>query len=232
MIGLMAGSGLEKAFGFGRRKQVGTKYGRVRVFLGRLGGRESVVFLPRHGPRHDVPPHRINHRANMAALQKLGVRTILSSTAVGSLSKKIGPGSVVVPDDLIDFSGRNLTFFDGTIRHTDMSEPFSLELRKALLKSAMSVGIKPMIDGGTYVCVRGPRYETPAEARAFRKLGGDMVGMTVAPEAILSRELGIDYATLALVTNFSGGRSGHEEVVSAVGKIPVPEILRIAVSGL
>lgn len=229
MIGLIGGSGLESAIGFGKKRHnVATKYGQVAVLFGDVGGRE-VTFLPRHGPKHDVPPHRINHRANILALQKLGVKQILSSTAVGSLSGKIVPGSVVVPDDLLDFSGLNLTFFDEKIGHTDMSEPFSSNLRSALLEAATSAKIMP-IDGGTYVCVRGPRYETPAEALAFRKLGGDVAGMTVASEAILSRELGIGYATLALVTNFSGKKSNHEEVVSAVGKIPAPEILRTAVS--
>lgn len=232
MIGLIGGSGLENAFDFGKKgHKVATKYGQVAVLSGDVGGRE-VAFLPRHGPKHDVVPHRINHRSNILALQKLGVKQILSSTAVGSLSEKIVPGSVVVPDDLLDFSGLNPTFFDGKIvGHTDMSEPFSSNLRSVLLEAATSAKTRP-IDGGTYVCVRGPRYETPAEALAFRKLGGDVVGMTVAPEAILSKELGIGYATLALVTNFSGKKSNHEEVVSAVGKIPVPEILRIAVSKL
>lgn len=231
MIGLIGGSGLESAFGFGKnRRNVATKYGQVAVLSGDVGGRD-VAFLTRHGPKHDVPPHRINHRANISALQKLGVGQILSSTAVGSLSGKIVPGSVVAPDDLLDFSGLNPTFFDGKIGHTDMSEPFSSNLRSVLLDAARLAKTRP-IDGGTYVCVRGPRYETPAEALAFRRLGGDVVGMTVAPEAILSRELGIGYATLALVTNFSGKKSNHEEVVSAVGKIPVPEILRIAVSKL
>ncbi len=231
MIGIIGGSGLERAFGFGKKEHhVATKYGTVAVLLGELGGRE-VAFLSRHGPKHDVPPHQINHRSNILALQTLGVKKILSSTAVGSLSEKFRPGSIAVPDDLIDFSGLNLTFFDEKIGHTDMSEPFSQELRRLLIKSAKSVKIRP-IDGGTYVCVRGPRYETPAEASAFRKLGGHIAGMTAAPEAILSREAGIEYATLALVTNFSGRKSNHAEVVSAVGKIPVPEILRIAVSGL
>lgn len=231
MIGLIGGSGLETVFDFGKKRhKVATKYGHVTILLGELGGHE-VAFLPRHGSKHDVPPHTINHRANISALQTLGVGQILSSTAVGSLSEKIVPGSVVVPDDLLDFSGLNLTFFDEKIGHTDMSEPFSCHLRRALLEAATSAKTRP-INGGTYVCVRGPRYETPAEALAFRKLGGDLIGMTVAPEATLSRELGLEYATLASVTNFSGKKSNHEEVVSAVGKIPVPEILRIAVSKL
>lgn len=230
MIGIIGGSGLEKTVGLGKKERVDTKYGWVSIFRGELG-EETVCFLPRHGPRHAVPPHRINHRANISALKKLGVEQILSTTAVGSLSAGIGPGRVVVPDDIIDFSGLNLTFFDEKIGHTDMSEPFSPNIRRALLKSARATGTKPL-DGGTYVCVRGPRYETPAEARAFRKLGGHIAGMTVAPEAMLSREAGIGYATLALVTNFSGRKSNHAEVVSAVGKIPVQQILRTAVSEL
>lgn len=230
MIGIIGGSGLETAFGFRKKETAVTKYGTVAVFPGELGGK-NVCFLPRHGSGHAVPPHRINHLANIAVMQKFGVKQILSTTAVGSLSTKIRPGSVMVPDDLIDFSGLNLTFFDEKLGHTDMSEPFSPNLRRILLKSARQAGTKP-IDGGTYVCVRGPRYETPAEARAFRKLGGHIAGMTAAPEAILSREAGIEYSTLALVTNFSGRKSDHAEVVSAVGKIPVPEILRIAVSKL
>ncbi len=230
MIGIICGSGLEAAIGFGKKESVATKYGPAAVFRGELGGK-SACFLPRHGSSHAVPPHRINHLANISAMQKLGVKQILSSTAVGSLSLKIRLGSIAVPDDLIDVSGLNLTFFDGKIGHTDMSEPFSSGLRRVLLESARQANTRP-IDGGTYVCVRGPRYETPAEALAFRRLGGDMTGMTVAPEAILCREAGIEYATLALVTNFSGKKSNHGEVVSAVGKIPVPEILRIAVSHL
>lgn len=227
MIAVIAGSGLEKAFGFSKGKRViKTKYGPATLFFW-----EETVFLPRHGPTHSVPPHRINHRANIMALQGLGVKQIVSSSAVGSLSRKIRPGALVIPDDFIDLSGLNLTFFDDKIGHTQMSEPFSPELRKVLVKSAKEAGQKP-VDGGTYVCGRGPRYETPAEASAFRKLGGDVIGMTAVPEAILARELGMSYATLALATNFSGEKSRHEEVVSAVKKIPLPQILRLAVSTL
>jgi len=203
-----------------REEAISTDYGEVKLTRGSYKGR-PVAFLPRHGGDHSVPPHRINYRANIAALHRLGTKRIIATAAVGSLNPEFKPGSIVIVDQFIDFTkSRISTFYEGDERgviHTDVTEPYCPELRKVLYEVASSMGTD-VFDRGTYVCTEGPRFETAAEIRMYKILGGDVVGMTSVPEAVLARELGICYATVAMVTNFAAGISPnkltHEEVVS------------------
>ncbi|MGI8757725.1 MAG: S-methyl-5'-thioadenosine phosphorylase, partial [Acidimicrobiales bacterium] len=172
-----------------------------------------VAFLPRHGPDHQFPPHRVNYRANLWALHSLGVRRILGPCAAGSLRPHVHPGDVVVCDQLVDrTSGREATFFDGPeVNHLAFADPYCDDLRRVALAAASAQGVNA-VDGGTVVVVNGPRFSTRAESRWYRAQGADVINMTQAPEAALARELGLCYATLALVTDYDTGVEDHEEV--------------------
>jgi 5'-methylthioadenosine phosphorylase len=200
------------------RVTVNTRYGPAQVERVRVGGVE-VAFLARHGFDHTVPPHRINYRANIAALRELGVLNILASAAVGSMADQLPPGSLALTTQFLDFTrGRAATFFDGEegkVVHVDVTEPYCPHLRGELLAAATAV--KDRLDpDATYICVEGPRFETPAEIRMFRQLGADIVGMTNVPEVVLTREAGMCYAAVAIITNWAAGVSKapvrHEEV--------------------
>jgi 5'-methylthioadenosine phosphorylase len=200
------------------RLEVTTAHGHVEVTQSSMGG-APVFFLARHGAGHTVPPHRINYRANIAALQKLGATNILASAAVGSMAETMPPGSLVVVEQFLDFTrARASTFFDGedgVVKHVDVSEPYCPHLRSEVKAAAEALG-EEVVAGATYVCAEGPRFETPAEIRMFQILGGDIVGMTSVPEVVLAREAGICYASVAVVTNWAVGVSEtpvvHEQV--------------------
>lgn len=217
-IGLVLGSGMEGLVKEGEALEVKTPFGGVRVATAKLSG-EEVAILPRHGCMHAAPPHRVEYRANVSALSKLGVERVLATGAVGSLREELRPGSVVVVDDFIDLSrSRPSSLFEGPrVVHVDMTEPFCPELREALINASQRAGLKTW-SRGVYVCTEGPRFETPAEIRAFKALGGDVVGMTIATEATLAREAGLCYAALCLVTNMA---AGLQRIVSAeeVGEV-------------
>ncbi len=173
--------------------------------MGRFAGKE-VVFLPRHGAKHNIPPHRINYRANIWGFRELGISRIVSINATGGISRRMMPGSIVVLDQLIDMtSGREATFFeqDGVV-HIDFTSPFCPDLRNELIEAAAEAGVTLLSDG-TYIAVNGPRLETAAEIKAFAGLGADVVGMTGMPEAVLGRELEICFAAVAVVTNTAAG---------------------------
>ena len=188
-------------------KVIDTPYGEALILQG-TGENADLVFLPRHGPEHSTPPHKINYRANIKALEILGIQYVLATYAVGSINREIPPLGLVAIDDFIDFtSGREATFFDGgvnPVKHIDMSEPFCPELRNKLLDLAPEFGLN-IQPGGTYVSTNGPRLETPAEIRMFEKLGGDVVGMTAVPELILAKELDICFAAVAFSVNWAAG---------------------------
>ncbi len=201
---------------------LGTPYGAVTLVRGRCAGR-AVAFLPRHGSGHTVPPHRIPYRANLWALGRLGVRRVFATAACGSLREALAPGSLALCDQFLDWTrGRPSTFFDGedgVVRHTDMTEPYCPELRGLLAAAARDLGLA-LAPRATYVCTEGPRFETPAEIRAYASLGGDLVGMTGVPEVVLAREAGLCYASVAIATNYAAGLAGrpldHSEVVAAM----------------
>ncbi len=222
-IALMAGSGLEKSFKISRDIKIKTPYGVVAASELEIFD-IPIIFMPRHGREHSVPPHMINYRANIYALKEAGVKKVVSTNAVGSLRPSIRPGEYIVPDQLLEFTkARPSTFFDGSdghVVHTDVTETYSPEVRKALIRS-FSGREMPLHRKGVYVCTEGPRYETPAEIAMFRRLGGDVVGMTGYPEAVLAKELGLKYATICVVTNYGAGmqqRVDHSEVVRLMDK--------------
>ncbi|QGT99093.1 5'-methylthioadenosine phosphorylase [Candidatus Syntrophocurvum alkaliphilum] len=196
-----------------------TKYGDVKVLIGDYKGIE-IAFIPRHGSKHSVPPHLINYRANIMALHHLGVKNILATAAVGSLNYEFKPGQFVLADQFIDFTkSRQNTFFEGGdegVIHCDMTVPYCPDLRKAIKQAAHNKNID-IQDNGVYVCTEGPRFETAAEIQMFKMMGGHLIGMTSVPEVCLSRELGMCYANISIITNFAAGISTqaltHAEVV-------------------
>ena len=172
-----------------------------------------VAFLPRHGQGHEIPPHRINYRANIRALKDIGVSRIIAVNAVGGIAPELGPQILAVPDQIIDYtSGRVQSFFDGDddqARHIDFTWPYDAQLRATLIEAGRQIG-QPLADSGTYGCSNGPRLETAAEIVRMRRDGCSMVGMTGMPEAALARELDIAYAGLALVVNRAAGIAARE----------------------
>ena len=183
----------------------GAPSGPVRI--GRYGGRR-VAFLARHGEGHSVPPHRINYRANLAALQQLGARRVLALNTVGGITGACAPRALVCPDQLIDYTwGRVSTLCeepDTPVLHVDFGDPYTAALRMELLDAARATGVT-IVDGGCYGATQGPRLETKAEITRMRRDGCDLVGMTGMPEASLARELGLEYACLAIVANWAAG---------------------------
>lgn len=202
-----------------------TFYGTIHYVRGMYKGKE-LIFLPRHGKTHSIPPHLINYRANILGLKRLGVSAIISTTAVGSLNKDFKPGDFVLPDQFIDFTkSRHTSFFDGGengVVHVDMTEPYCTSLRRTIEKAAQEIGGYALHERGTYVCTEGPRFETPAEIKMYHTLGGDLVGMTNVPEVCLAREAEICYATVSMITNFAAGISPsaltHSEVVECMAE--------------
>lgn len=206
-IGVVGGSGLYEMDGVEEIVpiEVHTPFGAPSdpVITGRIAGRR-VCFLPRHGVGHRLLPHEINHKANIWALRSLGVRWLISVTAVGSLREELAPRSIVVPDQLIDRTGtaaKHTFFGNGIATHIGFADPYCLDLRQKLLTAAQSLA--PQVhDGGTYLCMNGPAFSTRAEAKFHRMIGADIIGMTNGPEARLCREAEISAATLALVTDY------------------------------
>ncbi|HEU5124353.1 MAG TPA: S-methyl-5'-thioadenosine phosphorylase [Verrucomicrobiae bacterium] len=206
-IGIIGGSGLYHIEGFTRQKwvKVKTPFGAPSddFLTGQLAGRE-VVFLPRHARGHRILPTELNHRANIWAMKKLGVAWIISASAVGSLQAKYKPCDVVLPDQFVDRTKRDLehTFFGrGIVAHVAFADPVCEELRRILLKSAKA--LKACVhNGGTYVNMEGPAFSTRAESITNHKLGYDVIGMTNLGEAKCAREAEIAYATIAMVTDY------------------------------
>ncbi len=190
-----------------RRETITTRYGEVEVLLGQ-GENQDLIFLPRHGPEHATPPHRVNYRANIQALVELGAKNVLAAYAVGSINRSIPPLGLVAIDDFMDFtSNREKTFFDGGtdgVHHIDMSVPFCPELRTRLLKKAAELNID-IVPNGTYACTNGPRLESPAEIRMYEKLGADVIGMTAVPELVLAKEKELCFAAVGFSVNWAAG---------------------------
>jgi len=228
LIAILGGSGLAQFEGMEvtRREVIRTPYGEPSGALafGRLSGaigQHAVVFLPRHGYSHTIPPHDINYRANLWALNEVGVTGILAVASVGGINADLTPGTIVLPDQIIDYThGRASTFFDSAdmpVTHIDFTQPYHEGLRERILTAALRVcrdlDRKP-VDGGVYACTAGPRLETAAEIERLARDGADMVGMTGMPEAALARELGLPYAALAVVVNPAAGRGSSRLAIS------------------
>ncbi len=210
-IGVIGGSGLYALLEDAEVHEVSTPYGPPSdpITVARVGDRR-VAFLPRHGRDHRFPPHRIPYRANLWALRSLGVRQIVAPCAVGGLRPELGPGTFVVPDQLIDrTSGREQTFYDTGAVHVSFADPYCPDGRAAVLAAAQPV--QPF-DGGAMVVVEGPRFSTRAESRWFTAIGGAIVNMTGHPEAVLARELALCYTAIALVTDLDAGVEGDHGV--------------------
>jgi len=224
-IGIIGGTGvyISNFMQHTKKTSVDTKFGSVMLTQGKLGKR-NVFFLPRHGEKHSVPPHMVNYRANVMSLHMLGVERIITTAAVGSINREISPGKFVIVDQFLDFTkNRAETFFSGdNVVHTDCTNPYCPEL-SLIIQNTMEKLHYPYYKNGTYVAVEGPRFETKAEIKAYGILGGDVVGMTGVPEVVLARELGMCYATIAIVTNYAAGISdgmlSHQEVVDKMSEM-------------
>lgn len=184
------------------------------VVVGTLAGRR-IGFLARHGVNHTVAPHRINYRANLWALHHLGARRVLGINAVGGIGPQYGPRVLAVPHQVIDYTwGRVSTFADeekDEVRHIDFTDPYDSGLRRHILQAARETQVDA-VDNGVYAATQGPRLETAAEIERLRRDGADLVGMTGMPEAVLARELDLDYACLALVANWAAGCGGQATI--------------------
>jgi 5'-methylthioinosine phosphorylase len=184
--------------------------------IGRLGG-NRIAFLARHGEGHALPPHRVNYRANLHALRQAGAQRVLALNTVGGITEAYGPRVLACPDQLIDYTwGRESSFWDGEgeALHVDFGHPYSPMFRHKLLAAARVTGAS-VVEGGCYGATQGPRLETSAEIARMRRDGCDLVGMTGMPEAALARELGLEYACLAIVANWAAGCGDAQEITLA-----------------
>lgn len=234
MLAFIGGSGFNTFEGFQTERVVlqQTPYAPepVAVTTGRLPGVDHLLcFLPRHGAGHIVPPHRINYRANLYALYELGVQGILAVNAVGGIHEQAGPGQLIVPDQIIDYTwGREHTYFDGsdtgidspdrfsaTVAHIDFTDPYDPALCQLLATSAAALHIA-LRDRGVYGATQGPRLETPAEVQRLKRDGCDIIGMTGMPEAALARELNLPYACISLSVNWAAGLSDDPITMDAI----------------
>ena len=220
MLAIIGGSGLTQlaSLEVSRQQVVRTPYGEPSGALtfGRIGQRD-VVFLARHGYGHTIPPHLVNYRANIRALAEgAGATQIISVASVGGIRADLGPGKLVVPHQIIDYTwGRQMTFHDSRdaqVVHIDFTEPYDETLRRQLLAAAANAA-EPIADGAVYAASQGPRLETAAEIERFERDGAHIVGMTGMPEAALAREAGIPYAALTVVANWAAGRADSAHAI-------------------
>lgn len=222
MLAIIGGSGLTtlSTLAVAHREVVRTPYGEPSsaLLFGQIAGRDAV-FLARHGHGHTVPPHQVNYRANLWALKHRGATAVLAVASVGGIRTR-GPGELVVPHQLIDYThGREATFFDGgdqRVTHIDFTHPYTPELRAKCLAAGVDAGI-PLTDGGIYGAVQGPRLETAAEIDRLERDGATLVGMTGMPEAALARELEVPYAAICVVVNHAAGRCDSATAISMDG---------------
>jgi 5'-methylthioadenosine phosphorylase len=219
-LAVIGGSGLSKlaSLEITERKVVRTPYGEPSGALtfGAIRG-QPVVFLARHGYGHTIAPHEVNYRANLWALKEENVSGVVSVASVGGIRRDVAPGALLVPDQIIDYTwGRRSTFFEGAgapVTHIDFTEPYTRSLRRRILAAARACG-ESVLDGGTYAATQGPRLESAAEINRLERDGADIVGMTGMPEAALARELGLEYAAIAVSANYAAGRGESEHAVS------------------
>jgi 5'-methylthioadenosine phosphorylase len=212
MLAIIGGSGLTTLSNLdvSHREVVRTPYGEPSgaLVFGQICG-QPAMFLPRHGYGHTIPPHLVNYRANLWALQHHKATGIISVASVGGIRGDLEPGDVVLPDQIIDYTwGRHATFFEGhgtPVTHVDFTEPYDADLRRAIAVAASELGME-IKNGGVYAATQGPRLETAAEINRLERDGADLVGMTGMPEAVLARELGIPYAAINVVANHAAGR--------------------------
>ncbi len=212
MLAIIGGSGLSGLANLEvtRRQVLRTPYGEPSgpLTFGTIAGR-PIAFLARHGYGHTIAPHEVNYCANMWALKDQAITTVVSVASVGGIAKEFGPGRLVLPNQIIDYTwGRQSTYFEGPgakVTHIDFTEPYTPGLRERILVAAKACG-QEMANGAVYAATQGPRLETAAEIDRLERDGASLVGMTAMPEAALARELGLEYATIAVVANYAAGR--------------------------
>jgi 5'-methylthioadenosine phosphorylase len=225
-IGVIGGSGFYSLLEDVREIKVDTPYGSPSdsVFLADVAGRK-VAFLPRHGRRHTIPPHRVPYRANVWALRSLGVKAVISPCAAGSLQADVKPGDFVVCDQFVDrTSGRDQTFFDGPIvTHVSSAEIYDPELRRIAIATIRANDI-PVHEAGTVVVIQGPRFSTKSESKWFSDAGWEVINMTQFPEAYLCRELGMAVVNISLITDYDAGVIEGTEAVNALSVLEVFEL--------
>jgi len=220
MLAIIGGSGLSQLASLDviERRVARTPFGEPSGALtfGRIHGCD-VIFLARHGYGHTIAPHKVNYRANIWALKEQSVSAVISVASVGGIRRGFGPGALVVPDQVIDYTwGRHGTFFDGPdsqVTHIDFTEPYTQALRERILAAARACG-EAVSDGGVYAATQGPRLETAAEINRLERDGADLVGMTGMPEASLAREAGLAYAAINVVANYAAGRGDSEHAIA------------------
>ncbi len=233
-IGVIAGTGVTEHFDLGRPKTIRTRFGKATVFSDPAG---KYLLIPRHGAAHKSPPHGINYRANVAAFEQLGVREVIATSAVGSMNLGFRVGSIGLIEQFLDFTKRRqTTFFEKQVVHTDMTNPYSRHLNQEILAAAKDIGVE-VVTHLVYVCAEGPRFETAAEIKMYKMLGGDVVGMTGVPEVVLANEKKLGYASVVIATNWAAGmqpKVSHEEVLRVMrgsGKT-VKRLIEAAISGM
>ena len=219
MLAIIGGTGMAQlsCLEISHRQIMKTPYGEPSgpLTFGRINKHE-IVFLARHGYGHTIPPHAVNYRANLWALHSLNPTRVLSVASVGGIRADLTPGKIVIPDQIIDHTyGRKFTYFEDTdkpITHIDFTEPYCDITRRLILEAAKLENEK-IIDEGVYAATQGPRLETAAEINKLEREGADMVGMTGMPESALAKELGLHYATIAVVANYAAGRGTNTHVI-------------------
>ncbi len=223
MLAIIGGRGLTQLANLEitHRQVMRTPYGEPSgAFMFGTLNQHEVIFLARHGYGYTIPPHLVNYRANLWALREQGVSDVVSVATVGGIRADLIPGTLVVPDQIIDYTqGRDSTYFNTrntNYRNVDFTLPYSPNLRSRLLRSAMEVQ-QPCLDGGVYAATQGPRLDSIAEIKRYERDGADMVGMTGMPEAVLARELDMNYATIAVVVNFAAGRGDNPLAINLEG---------------
>jgi 5'-methylthioadenosine phosphorylase len=211
-VGVFGGSGFYSFLDDIQEVTPDTPYGEpsAPVAVGSVGGR-SVAFMPRHGTKHQLPPHRVPYRANLWAMKELGVSRIVGPCAAGSNQAQVRPGHFVVCDQLVDWTtGREDTFYDGPeTTHIGLGDPYCPEMREVAIREGKDLGLD-LHDRGTVVCVQGPRFSTGAESDLFRRQGWGVINMTQYPESVLARELEICYLNVSLITDYDAGLEGEE----------------------
>jgi 5'-deoxy-5'-methylthioadenosine phosphorylase len=224
-LGIIGGTGFDQfsLLEEPRRKVMETRWGNPshELLLGQLGGL-NVAVLNRHGNRQKFPPHKVNYRANVAAMHKLGAKMLLSINAVGGIAPSMGPGALVLPDQIIDYTwGREQTYFDGGeggLKHIDFSQPLDDALRNTMALAASDITLN-VVKGGCYAVTQGPRLETAAEVQRLKQDGNDLIGMTLMPEVVLARELDMRCVNISVVANWGAGLEHETISINEIGRI-------------
>jgi 5'-methylthioadenosine phosphorylase len=233
-VGVITGTGVTEQFDLSQPRTIRTRFGKATVFTHERG---DYLVIPRHGAAHKSPPHGINYRANVAAFEQLGVKEVIATSAVGSMNQGFRVGEIGLIEQFLDFTKRRqTTFFEDKVVHTDMTNPYSRHLNLEISVAAKRIGVN-LSQNLVYVCAEGPRFETAAEIKMYKILGGDVVGMTGVPEVVLANEKKLEYASIVIATNWAAGmqpKVSHEEVLRVMkrsGKA-VKRLIESTIAGL